>query len=194
MREIARKNGGECLSSEYRRAKDLLLWRCRHGHEWHASGGNVRSRRSWCPYCVGKGRVNLEMAQADAMAKGGACLSTEIKNVNTPVRWRCSAGHEWMPAPAKIRGRGKAGGTWCPHCAGKAAYSIEHARRLALGRGGVCLSGVYLGAHGRLDWQCENGHHWTAVFNSVRQGSWCPDCPADRGRRARLLALDALHH
>ena len=194
MREIARKNGGECLSSEYRRAKDLLLWRCGLGHEWHASGGNVRSRRSWCPYCAGKGKVTLEMAEADARAKGGACLAAEITNVNTPVRWRCAAGHEWMAAPAKIRGKGKRGGTWCPHCAGRAAYSIEYAKNLALGRKGVCLSGEYLGAHGRLDWQCENGHRWTAVFNSIRQGSWCPDCPAGRGRRARLLAQDARSH
>jgi hypothetical protein len=191
MKEIARLRGGECLSLAYKNPRTLLRWRCKDGHEWAALSDNVKSKGSWCPYCVEKGKVTLEMAQADAATKGGRCLATEIGSVNTPVRWQCAVGHEWMAAPAKIRGKGRKG-TWCPHCAGKVAYSIEHAKKLAVGRGGACLSNKYNGAHGVLDWECENGHCWSAVFNSVKQGSWCPECPAGRGRRARLLALDAL--
>ena len=190
MKELARLRGGECLSSEYIRSSNLLSWRCAKGHEWLASGGNVQSRGSWCPHCVRKKRVTLEMAQADAAAKGGRCLATEIGNANTPVRWQCAVGHEWMAAPAKIRGKGKAG-TWCPRCSGKAPYSIEYVRGLARGRGGACLSEVYTDVHGVLEWQCDQGHRWSSVFNSIRQGSWCPHCPAASGRRARLLALDA---
>lgn len=190
MQELAQQRGGECLSTIYVNPQALLLWRCKVGHEWNASAGNVKSAESWCPYCVGKGKVTLEMAQADAAAKGGRCLATEIGGVNTPVRWQCAVGHEWMAAPSKIRAKGK-DGTWCPHCSRRAPLSIEHAKKLASGRGGLCLSEVYNGVHQPLDWQCENGHQWAAVLSSIQLGSWCPHCPAGRGRRARMLALDA---
>ena len=27
-----------------------------------------------------------------------------------------------------------------------------------------------------MEWQCEKGHTWKAVYDSVRRGTWCPTC------------------
>jgi hypothetical protein len=43
-------------------------------------------------------------------------------------------------------------------------------------RGGRCLSKVYVGALEDMKWQCRKKHIWSAEWNSIRRGSWCPYC------------------
>ena len=49
---LARNKGGECLSSEYAGITKYLKFRCAHGHEWQARGGNILHNGSWCPKCA----------------------------------------------------------------------------------------------------------------------------------------------
>jgi hypothetical protein len=51
MQEIAKKNGGECLSKICGNNKELLLWRCKNNHEWYASSASIKNAKSWCPAC-----------------------------------------------------------------------------------------------------------------------------------------------
>jgi hypothetical protein len=41
---------GECLSTKYKSYDNHLLWKCKDGHEWEATFGNIR-KGSWCPIC-----------------------------------------------------------------------------------------------------------------------------------------------
>ena len=47
------------------------------------------------------------------------------------------------------------------------------------------MADTYVNARTRLTWECAKGHQWNAVPNSIKSGSWCPDC-------ARRLRGDAL--
>ena len=47
---IALEKGGECLSEEYINARTYLKWRCKKGHEWKSTYGNI-SGGSWCFKC-----------------------------------------------------------------------------------------------------------------------------------------------
>lgn len=50
--QVAREQGGVCLSDAYTRAHDKLRWRCAKGHEWDTQFHHaVGSARSWCPNC-----------------------------------------------------------------------------------------------------------------------------------------------
>jgi hypothetical protein len=53
-----------------------------------------------------------------------------------------------------------------------ALYSV------AAERGGRCLTERYSNSQTRLEWECKRGHQWLASFNSIKQGSWCPECRA----------------
>lgn len=56
-------------------------------------------------------------------------------------------------------------------------YTIADMNQLAATRSGSCLSEIYLGMHGTLDWQCEKGHTWSATPHSIKNSaSWCPYC------------------
>lgn len=50
MQDLARKNGGKCLSDKYIRAHSHLLWECAYGHQWEATYANINSG-CWCPRC-----------------------------------------------------------------------------------------------------------------------------------------------
>jgi hypothetical protein len=46
MRKIARERGGRCLSNSYKNGRTLLLWLCRHGHQWKPPLANCVDDRS----------------------------------------------------------------------------------------------------------------------------------------------------
>jgi len=58
MRDLADQRGGKCLSTSYVNQKTPLLWACKDGHTWKATGGSIKNMKSWCPSCsfVGRGR------------------------------------------------------------------------------------------------------------------------------------------
>ena len=68
--------------------------------------------------------------------RNGECLSNVYINNNSPLRWRCSEGHEWNATPGNIKS-----GKWCPICAKKNRAdkfrdSIETMQEIAQSNGG----------------------------------------------------------
>ena len=110
-KDLARERNGECVSTDYINMHTKLKWRCEKRHEWMATPNSVK-RGSWCPYCSGNVKLDLEELKALAKQRGGECLSKEYVNNRTRLRWRCQTGHEWEAAPANVKN-----GTWCPVCA-----------------------------------------------------------------------------
>ena len=49
--EIARKNGGKCLSHKYENMQSLLKWQCKEGHIWKANLNSVKIQKTWCGRC-----------------------------------------------------------------------------------------------------------------------------------------------
>lgn len=61
---------------------------------------------------------------------------------------------------------------------------------LAAERGGRFLSTQYQGSNHRHEWQCGDGHRFSASPANVKTGRWCPECfDQQRGVRIKL----ALH-
>jgi hypothetical protein len=53
MQQIAQERGGKCLSTTYINASTKMLWQCKRGHQWQATGGNIKAGK-WCPGCARK--------------------------------------------------------------------------------------------------------------------------------------------
>jgi len=172
--ELAAARGGHCLSRSYANPATKLRWRCRLGHEWHATFDNVRQGR-WCPHCRGTVRGRLETMRALARERGGECLSLAYRNADQRLRWRCAHGHAWRAKPADV-----VKGSWCPTCAkaigSRPKLTLADLRATARERGGRCLAEVYVNNKRPVSWECARGHRWNASPNRVRQGSWCPTC------------------
>ncbi len=54
--------------------------------------------------------------------------------------------------------------------------TIEEMRRIALERGGKCLSDTYVNSYTKLLWECKEGHQWKSKPADVKRGSWCSYC------------------
>ncbi|MDY4195533.1 MAG: FAD-dependent oxidoreductase [Bariatricus sp.] len=61
-----------------------------------------------------KGMENLDLDDLVKAAefRGGAYLEGEVKDIYTPVKWRCASGHEFMMSVNAVLH----GGHWCPEC------------------------------------------------------------------------------
>lgn len=170
MQRIAAERGGCCLSASYVNGTTRLVWACSSGHTWEAIPAAVK-RGCWCPVCA-KGRYpTLDTMHEAARQHGGECLSKRYVNNVTPLRWRCSSGHEWKATPFSVLQ-----GTWCRQCYWDSLRgSLAQMQAIAASRGGRCLSERYLDYQTKLTWECHRGHTWQATPQSIKR-HWCPEC------------------
>jgi hypothetical protein len=179
-RALATARGGRCLSRRYHNLRETMRWRCEAGHTWSASLEGVL-QGDWCQAChFERIKPRQDDIHRAARERGGRCLSGYIDK-ETPLEWQCAEGHMWFAPWFRV-----SKGQWCHLCAVKArSRTIGQMQELAQSRGGQCLSTVYPGAHGKIEWLCAKGHAWRASVNSVWRGSWCPACAHESRRVAR---------
>jgi hypothetical protein len=175
---IARKHGGKLLSEEYLNNSTPLKWECRRGHTWMAAPKSIKNKGGWCPECFEKERgktrrTGIEFYKDLAFKREGKLLSVKYTNTFTPLKWQCKKGHIWEAQPGNIKE-----GSWCPDCV------VENRRkrfrdelvRLARNKNGKVLS-EYINNKTPIQWQCKNGHTWTATPQNVKDNNnWCPYC------------------
>ena len=53
---------------------------------------------------------------------------------------------------------------------------IKEMNLLAKLKGGKCLSAAYLNYSSDLEWECSEGHIWSAPASRIRKGHWCSHC------------------
>ncbi|RIB01521.1 hypothetical protein C2G38_2230593 [Gigaspora rosea] len=169
MQILAEKREGFCISNEYINRQNPLEWQCKKGHKWKASPKNI-IKGSWCRQCR---CLNIDIAINIAQERGGKCLSTEYKNSNTPMLWRCIKGHEWYAPLTRIKDKKR----WCAQCAGIKPCGLEACQEIAYSKGGACLSTEYKNLNVLMQWKCDKDHKWFASFNGIKHArSWCPYC------------------
>lgn len=177
MTKIARTRGGKCISDVYVNTKTKLLWECACGHRWESTPGSIKGG-NWCKKCSGLERLTIEKMSEIAEMHGGKCLSEKYINSRTKLIWECQKGHKWEAPPASIKR-----GQWCPFCGGTARLTIEEMKKIAIDRGGKCLSEAYINQRKKLLWECAKGHQWKSTPGSIKGGSWCPECKTGLGER-----------
>lgn len=177
IHNLARKQGGVCLATQYKSMAEPLLWRCSKGHEWKARPLDIKHKNSWCPYCAHVARLSIQDAISIAIDRGGECLSKEYINSTSLLIWRCAKSHTWKNSLSGIRSKKQ----WCPYCAGKAKLTIELMREIAGSRGGECISKEYFNSATKLTWRCAHGHEWMATPDNIKnRGTWCPICAKNK--------------
>jgi hypothetical protein len=181
MMALARKRGGQCISTRYVNSVTPLLWECASGHRWSAVPASIR-KGTWCPDCAGVRPGTLEQMKELAESRGGDCLSARYGNTATKLQWSCSVGHEWSATPLQVKK-----GHWCPFCPRVARLNLHVLQQIAALKGGCCLSPICVNSSQPLRWKCAGGHEWLARAHSIRAGNWCPVCA--RNQRLRLKEM-----
>lgn len=173
LQQLAKKQGGKCLSDVYIDNRTKLKWECAKKHQWQSAPGNIKSG-SWCPICSRKAKLTIYDMQLLANKNKGKCLSENYTNIKTKLLWRCIQGHTWEATPGSIKS-----GTWCPDCR-KKIISFAELQSLVSIKEGRCLSKKYENANKKLLWECKKGHQWEALLNNIKNGRWCPYCSKNK--------------
>jgi len=117
--ELAKANGGNCLSNKYINNQTLMQWECgKCNYIWSAAYGSIQ-QDSWCPKCADRKRGlnkrdNIENMKNIAKRKHGRCLSSIYRGNIVKLKWECFEGHIWEATPRDIKC-----GRWCPYCLSK---------------------------------------------------------------------------
>ena len=76
----------------------------------------------------------------------------------------------------------------------EANSKLEEMKQLARSRGGVCLSSAFISVNLDLEWQCSEGHIWSAPPQRIKgtpkkKGTWCKKCFEQRnyGSQEKLV-------
>ncbi len=182
LQELAKFRGGKLLSEKYINAVTKMEWQCEKGHTWMASPNNIKNntkgregnKGNWCPKCAQRQKYTIEEVIEYAKAKGGECLSEEYTRAQEKLKWRCNKGHEWETSFYNVNVHN----SWCPICPKEKRFL--KVKEIAISKGGKCKSEEYKGAHGKLLWECKDGHKWKASPNSINNGTWCPTCAGQK--------------
>jgi hypothetical protein len=182
LQKIVVAKGGRLLDGQYKNTNSRFTIECSQGHQWDPMYGDVvGNKKTWCPYCSGYILIEpLKQLQDIAKSKGGKCLSTEYINDYTKYKFKCNVETHsaWEATASNIKY-----GFWCKECgyikvseARINPNGLQELQEIAKAKGGECLSTKYFGSHQLQQFRCIEGHEWPATSDSIKRGSWCPQC------------------
>ena len=99
--EEIRKAGCEYISGDYKNNRSILTVRCKCGNYFERSYDKIRSGQNRCLECsrkslaLSKTKYTYEHVKEDLAKKGYTLLEKGYKNCSTPMRCKCSKGHEF---------------------------------------------------------------------------------------------------
>ena len=195
IKEYVKLLGCSLMSTSYRNNKEALKWKCDCGEEWESSWSNLKTKNALCPKCQNRrtsknpNKYNINDFKIIANNKGGVCLSDIYTHCKVKLKFRCNFGHIWEATPANIINSK----TWCPVCGRTSSTTINDMQKLAHKKNGMCLSTKYVNGSTKLLWECENGHEWMAVPESIVAGTWCPIC-ANRNIPSTICEMHEIAH
>jgi len=186
---IAKSQGGKCLSTEYTNAHTKLNFTCKNKHFFSASPATVL-RGTWCKKCAHK-KTHIQQKTPyekikSMTEKSNFVLLTEkfeYEATSTPKKYgkfrfkiKCTQNHISHKSLDSLKNR-----TQCNTCSynnrnAHLRIDIKQVSKLAFDRGGKLISESYKNNNQILNWECKAGHQFTAKYNNVKNGTWCPTC------------------
>jgi hypothetical protein len=157
-----------------------VAWKCELGHMWESAIKN-RARGSGCPVCSGRvvlvGFNDLATTHPELAAQADGWDPTTLSaGSNKRVGWKCEQGHVWdVPVNGRSSGQG------CPICTNQVVLAgfndlVTTHPELAAQADGWDPTTLSAGSHKKVQWKCEDGHHWETVLGNRLRGSGCPVC------------------
>jgi hypothetical protein len=101
--------------------------------------------------------------------------TTVSRGSHSRLPWRCPAGHEYQ---AVVKDR--TSGTGCPYCSGNKVLpgfnDLATVRPDLVAEARFEASNFTAGSKVKVDWECAEGHKWTAAIGERVNGTGCPAC------------------
>ena len=116
-------------------------------------------------------KYTIECCKEFAKSKGGKCLSEQYFTKNDKLQWQCHLEHMWLANWNNVYYNK----SWCPHCSGHIA-TLEQTQKIAIERGGQCLSSEYINNRTLMEFKCAQNHVFWLSSLKLKQNRWCKYC------------------
>jgi hypothetical protein len=165
IKNLIKEKGGTFIEEKTIKSRKYIKIICNNGHE--STKRDDSFPKTWCKFCQ-----NLSIKDVHNLAKkrNFQFLSETYINANTKYTWKCEKGHIWEAKYNNIHS-----GKGCPICL---TIPYTDCVKSAKENGGLCLTSEeeFKGIKTRMNWKCKNNHIWETTYQTIRQGSWCPEC------------------
>lgn len=161
--------------------KKRYSFKCFSGHFFTKDLSKCIYSNIWCTNCH---MMNIKYTNLEDYAKkfNGKILEIGLSDLH---KWECEKGHIFSRKYRKMLTRKN----FCPICNKRSQRvdltSICH--ELAKKQGGKFISNKYITSSEKYDWECKNGHIFSARYPNVRKGHWCPNCSLKTENRVREI-------
>lgn len=167
-RKLANRRGIAWIGEFPQSVSVKTEWRCAVGHTWTAEYRSIYDGKG-CPYCSRiDDRFSAEDYHALANKLGIQWIGELPQSAKTKTEWQCPSGHCWFAGYFRVKNS-----LGCPHCQ---KVQEEDYRRVAEQSGLIWIGPFVDTTVTPTEWQCQNGHRWMARYNSIQQGTGCPQC------------------
>ncbi len=185
MHDIAKKNGGECLSEKYIDAHTKLKWRCSCGNEWEAEPNSIR-QGTWCPKCgliksAASSKLSYDQVKELIESESGYVLLTkDYINAKSKLLVQCNKGHIYKVTQSDFK-QGKR----CPIChneslIGRNSLEEMDVKNRIISEGYEWLEGEYINQRSYLRVKCPQNHIYKVRGGNFFSGKRCPLCRNER--------------
>jgi hypothetical protein len=123
------------------------------------------------------------MVLMERLSNRGIRLIGDYSGSGIKTEYECNNGHIWLGNTNNILA-----GDGCPVCAGNARLSKEIINDRLSDRG-IHIIGEYVTNKIKTEFECDNGHKWSARPDNVLAGYGCPEC----GRKSLALSKDIVN-
>lgn len=179
------KHPGYVALEKYVDTKTKIKVKCNQGHIFKITPNNLFNKKIGCPKCALEHLSRINKLSNDEFLKRlqkvhpNYTALEDYQSSDTKIKIQCDQGHIFSVVPSSLINQG----TGCPICADeqrsqRALISNEEfLKRLRKVHPGYTALERYRGMSEKIKFQCDNGHIFIAVPNSiVYNGSGCPKC------------------
>ena len=159
--DYAKKLRGKLLTSEVGNSLSLCEWQCDAGHLFKTTPRRVKNG-FWCLLCMKEEKLFHKKKEVKKIisSKNGNCFNLDqIKDLNDKFKVVCEKGHDWSVSSKSILND-----RWCVKCQ-RIKYSLDDFKKIAIKKGGECLSELYQNSHQKLKFRCSKKHEWEAAVD-----------------------------
>lgn len=179
MKKYAKDNGGELLSEKYTQSSDIYRWRCENNHIWSRRYTNIKHEKSWCRKCKCWALEDIKVVAENRGEKCIECLSGN--GISGRYLWMCCKGHTFEVSGSIVYN------SKCNQCN---KLTIDAMKKLAIDRGGECLSNIYINSRHELKWKCCRNHEWLEIPKHITSGRWCKKCADENKMKSNFNHRD----
>ena len=184
LESLLQREGAKLLGAEPNVKSSKIRIKCRAGHEFSSTVARALERKTFCEQCTvgaalrtgASSRSTLDLEKLrDTLRNLGWTLLDRPKMISSEARVSCLL----CAVESRSRLQRILSGSFLCKCRKdeikREKLSSKLAPFLAENRGRI-ISAVPLRAKDYATFECEHGHQWTAIVQSICGGTWCPEC------------------